>query len=60
MEKKQLLVVQGWVYAEEQLCGPAAPAVPQFVNVKGELKVYSGIPAGQSFLCTDLMAGYAM
>ena len=38
-------MVQGWVYTEEQLCGPAAPAAPQFVNVKGELKMYSALRA---------------
>ena len=42
MEKKLLLVVQGWLYVEEQFRGPAAPVAPQFVNVNGELKAYSG------------------
>ena len=58
MENRLLSVVQGWLYVEEQLCGPTAPAAPQFVNVKGEQKAYSGGPALQK-LAHALICGRA-
>ena len=58
MEKKLLFVVQGWVYAEEQLLGPAAPVAPQLVKLNGELKLYSGVPTLQK-LAHALVCGRA-
>ena len=51
-------MVQGWAYVEEQFWGPAAPVAPQLVNINGELKANSGVPAlPETCLSTDLQPG---